>query len=51
MHPEDHVIEGLIDGDTIDDLLRERALSLEAAISRCPAKEEQKMQKAEVLLI
>ena len=44
----DQIIEGLIDGDTVENLLREKSLTLDATISRCRAQEAAKKQRAEI---
>ena len=33
----DQIVEGLLDGDTVEDLLKEADLTLEATISKCRA--------------
>ena len=44
----DQIIEGLLDGDAVEDLLREKDLSLETTISKCRAQEAAKKQRAEM---
>ena len=44
----DQIIEGHLVGDTVEELLRERDLSLETAISKCRAQEAAKKQRAEI---
>ena len=44
----DQIIEGLVDGDTVESLLRQKNLTLETAISRCRAQEAAKKQRAEI---
>ena len=44
----DQIIEGIIDGDTVEELLREKALSLDTAVSKCRAQEAAKKQRAEI---
>ena len=43
----DQIVEGLLDGDTVEDLLKEPNLTLEATISKCRAQEAAKQQRAE----
>ena len=43
----DQIVEGLIDGDTVEDLLKESDLTLEATISKCRAQEAAKQQRAQ----
>ena len=45
----DQIIEGLLDGETVEDLLKERDLSLDSSISKCRAHEAAKRQRAEIL--
>ena len=42
------VIEGLLDGDTVENLLREKDLTLVTTISKCRAQEAAKQQRAEM---
>ena len=44
----DQVIEGLLDGDTVESLLREKNLTLKSTISKCRAHEAAKRQRAEI---
>ena len=44
----DQIVEGLLDGDTIEDLLKECELNLDAAISKCRAKEAARQQREEI---
>ena len=44
----DQIVEGLLDGDTVEDLLKESELTLEATISKCRAQEAAKQQRAEI---
>ena len=44
----DQIIEGLIDGNTVEDLLQQKDLTLEAAITKCQAQEAAKRQRAEM---
>ena len=44
----DQIIEGLLEGDTVEDLLRERDLSLDTAISKCRAQEAARKQRADI---
>ena len=44
----DQIIEGLLDGDTIEALLQEVDLTLERAISKCRAQEAAKRQRANI---
>ena len=44
----DQIIEGIADGDTVEDLLKEKDLSLDTAISKCRAQEAAKKQRAEI---
>ena len=45
---QDQIIEGFLDGDTVEDLLKERDLTLSATISKCRAQEAAKQQRAEI---
>ena len=45
----DQIIEGLVDGDTIETLLREKDLTLEVTITRCRGQEAAKKQRAEIV--
>ena len=44
----DQIIKGLLEGDTVEDLLRERDLSLDTAISKCRAQEAARKQRADI---
>ena len=44
----DQIIAGLVDGDAIEELLKEKNLSLESTISKCRAHEAAKRQRAEI---
>ena len=44
----DQIIEGMLDGDSVEELLRERDLSLDTAISKCRAQEAAKKQRAQI---
>ena len=44
----DQIIEGLLEGDTVEDLLKERDLTLETTITKCRAQEAAKKQRAEM---
>ena len=44
----DQIIEGLIDGITIEDLLQQKDLTLKAAINKCQVQEAGKRQYAEM---
>ena len=44
----DQIIEGLVDGDTVENLLREKNLTLETTISKCRAQEAARKQRAEI---
>ena len=44
----DQIVEGLLDGDAIEDLLKERELSLDTAISKCRAKKAARQQREEI---
>lgn len=44
----DQIIEGLLDGDTIEDLLKEKDLTLETTITKSRAQEAAKKQRAEM---
>ncbi len=44
----DQIIEGLLDGDTVEHLLQEKDLTLDKAISTCRAQEAAKKQRAEI---
>ena len=44
----DQIVEGLMDGDTVEDLLKESDLTLEATISKCRAQEAAKQQHEEI---
>ena len=45
----DQIIQGLLDGDTIEDLLKEKDLSLDKTIATCRAREAAKKQRAEMV--
>ena len=45
-HIRDQIIEGLLDGDTVEDLLQEADLTLPKAISVCQVREAAKKQRA-----
>ena len=47
-HIRDQIIEGLLDGDAVEDLLKERDLTLEAAVTMCRAQEAARKQRAEI---
>ena len=44
----DQIIEGLIDGDAVEDLLKEKDLTLETTITKCRGQEAAKRQRAEI---
>ena len=44
----DQIIEGLADGDTIEDLFKEKDLTLDKMITTCHAQEAAKRQWAEI---
>ena len=44
----DQIIEGLLEGDTVEDLLQEQDLSLDTAISKCRAQEAARKQRADI---
>ena len=44
----DQIIEGLLDSDVVEDLLKDKELTLADAISRCGAQEAAKQQRAEI---
>ena len=44
----DQIVEGLLDGDIVEDLLKESKLTLEATVSKCRAQEAAKHQRAEI---
>ena len=44
----DQIIEGLLDGDSTEDLLKEKDLTLDVAIAKCCALEAAKKQRAEM---
>ena len=44
----DQIIEGLLDGDTVEHLLQEKDLTLDKAITTCRAQEAAKKQRAEI---
>ncbi len=43
------IIEGLIEGDTVEDLFRERDLTLETTITKCQAQETWRKQRCEIM--
>ena len=45
----DQVIQGLLDGDTVEDLLKEKDPSLDKTIATCRAQEAAKRQRAEMV--
>ena len=45
----DQIIEGLLDGDTVETLLREKDLSLQDTIIKCRGQEAAKRQRAEMV--
>ena len=42
----DHIIKGLLDADTTEDLLQETDITLDRAITKCQAQEVAKKQRA-----
>ena len=44
----DQIVEGLLDGDAIEDLLKERELTLDTTILKCRAQEAAKQQREEI---
>ena len=44
----DQIIEGLVDGDTVEDLLKEKDLTLETTIGKCRAQEAARKERAEM---
>ena len=44
----DQIIEGLVDGNTVEDLLQQKDLTLEVAITKRQAQEAAKRQRAEM---
>ena len=44
----DQIVEGLLDGDTVEDLLKEADLTLQTTVSKCRAQEAAKQQRAEI---
>ena len=44
----DQIIEGLMDGDTVEDLLKEKNLTLDTTITKCRGQEAAKRQRAEI---
>lgn len=44
----DQIIEGLLDGNTVEHLLQEKDLSLDRAVSVCQAQEAAKKQRAAI---
>ena len=44
----DQIIEGLVDGNTVGDLLQQKDLTQEAAITKCRAQEAAKRQRPEM---
>ena len=47
-HIRDQVIEGLLDGDAVEDLLKEKDLTLDTAVTICRAQEAARKQRAEI---
>ena len=45
----DQTIEGLLDGDIVEDLLKEKDLSLQSTVAKCRAHEAAKRQRAEIV--
>ena len=45
----DQIIEGLVDGDVVENLLREKELTLDATIAKCRAQEAARKQRAEIV--
>ena len=45
----DQVVTGLVDGDTVEDLLKEKKLTLETTVSKCRAHEMAKRQRMELV--
>ena len=46
----DQIIEGILDGDTIEHLLQQQNLTLDTAITMCRAKEATKKQRSDITL-
>ena len=44
----DQIVQGLVDGDTVEELLKERTLTLDTAIAKCRASKAAKRQRAEI---
>ena len=44
----DQIIAGLLDGDIVEDLLKEKSLSLDTTIAKCRAHEAAKRQRAQI---
>ena len=44
----EQIIEGLLDGQTVEDLLKEKALTLASTVSKCRAHEAAKRQRQEI---
>ena len=44
----DQIVQGLVDGDTVEELLKERTLTLDTTIAKCRASEAAKRQRAEI---
>ena len=44
----DQIIEGLTNGDIVEDLLKEKNLTLETTVSKCRAQEAARKQRAEI---
>ena len=44
----DQIIAGLADGEAVEDLLKEKKLTLDTALSKCRAHEAAKRQRAEL---
>ena len=49
-HIRDQIIEGLLDGNAVEDLLKERDLTLEAAVTMVRAQEAAKSNKLKSLV-
>ena len=45
---QDEIIAGLLDGDIVEDLLKENSLSLDSTISKCSTHEAAKHQRAQI---
>jgi len=46
----DQIIEGILDGDTIDQLLQQQNLTFDTAITMCRAEEASKKQRSSIIL-